>query len=443
MEILAYTHWSLVHEEFDHLESAEYELNVFKELNWKPPSSAWIGLIASIMALLMLNVASSAMAAFVRTNGSPLNVRSSPSGRIVNSLPNGSYVSLSGRSSDGWAQLSNGNWVYSRWIRSGGGGGGGGGAPGIWASVRTNGDPLHVRSSPGGRIVGLLPNGTNISLNGRYSGGWAQLSSGNWVYSRWVRGAASGGSGGSGGGTPSPSGTLQIGSSGQAVTNLQNRLSLLGFYRGPVTGYYDRLTEAAIRDFQAARGIQVNGIAGPQTQAALYGTNSSGNSGGGGGGTPSATLQRGSRGQAVTNLQNRLRTLGFFRGPVTGYYGDITTTAVREFQRSRAIQANGIAGPQTQAALYGTSSSGNSGGSGGGTPSPSGTLQLGSSGQAVTNLQNRLRTLGFYTGPVTGYYGDLTAAAVRDFQRSRGIQVNGIAGPQTQTALYGSGGFTS
>jgi peptidoglycan hydrolase-like protein with peptidoglycan-binding domain len=433
MEILAYTHWSLVHEEIDPLESADYELNIFKGLNWKPPSSAWIGLIASIMALFVLNIASSAMAAFVRTNGSSLNVRSSPGGRIVNSLPNGSYVSLSGRSSGGWTQLSNGNWVYSRWIRSGGGGGGGG-APGIWAAVRTNGGPLHVRSSPGGRIVGRLPNGTNISLNGRYSGGWAQLSSGNWVYSRWVRGATGGGSGG---GAPSPSGTLQIGSSGQAVTNLQNRLSSLGYYRGPVTGYYDRLTEAAIRDFQAARGIQVNGIAGPQTQAALYGTSSGGNSGGGGG-TPSATLQRGSRGQAVTNLQNRLRTLGFFRGPVTGYYGEITTSAVRDFQRSRRIQANGIAGPQTQAALYGTS---NSGGSGGGTPS--GTLQLGSSGQAVTNLQNRLRTLGFYTGPVTGYYGDLTVAAVRDFQRSRGIQVNGIAGPQTQSALYGSSSFSS
>jgi peptidoglycan hydrolase-like protein with peptidoglycan-binding domain len=351
MEILAYTHWSLVHEEIDPLESADYELNIFKGLNWKPPSSAWIGLIASIMALFVLNIASSAMAAFVRTNGSSLNVRSSPGGRIVNSLPNGSYVSLSGRSSGGWTQLSNGNWVYSRWIRSGGGGGGGG-APGIWAAVRTNGGPLHVRSSPGGRIVGRLPNGTNISLNGRYSGGWAQLSSGNWVYSRWVRGATGGGSGG---GAPSPSGTLQIGSSGQAVTNLQNRLSSLGYYRGPVTGYYDRLTEAAIRDFQAARGIQVNGIAGPQTQAALYGTSSGGNSGGGGG-TPSATLQRGSRGQAVTNLQNRLRTLGFYTGPVTGYYGDLTVAAVRDFQRSRGIQVNGIAGPQTQSALYGSSS---------------------------------------------------------------------------------------
>jgi peptidoglycan hydrolase-like protein with peptidoglycan-binding domain len=214
-------------------------------------------------------------------------------------------------------------------------------------------------------------------------------------------------------------------------------LKALGFYTAPITGYYGDLTEAAVRDFQRSRGIQVNGIAGPQTQTVLYST-SGGGSAGGGGGSPSTLLQRGSRGSTVTNLQNRLKALGLFTGPVTGYYGDLTETAVRNFQRSRGIQVNGIAGPQTQAALYGTSSG--SGGGGGGTPSA--TLQRGSSGSGVNNLQNRLKTLGFYTASVTGYYGDVTEAAVRDFQRSRGIQVNGIAGPQTQAALYSGSGVT-
>jgi peptidoglycan hydrolase-like protein with peptidoglycan-binding domain len=211
----------------------------------------------------------------------------------------------------------------------------------------------------------------------------------------------------------------------------------LGFYNGPVTGYYSDLTEAAVKDFQRSRKIQVNGIAGPQTQGALYSNN--GGSADGGGGTPSAILQRGSRGTAVTNLQNRLKALGLFTGPVTGYYGDLTEAAVRNFQRSRNIQVNGIAGAQTQAALYGTS--GGSAGSGGGTSYS--ILQRGSSGTAVTNLQNRLKSLGFYTASVTGYYGDVTESAVRDFQRSRGIQVNGIAGSQTQAALYSGSGTAS
>ena len=433
MEILAYTHWSLNHEQADQLEPEADELKFFQGLNWKPRSSAWIGLISSMMALLILSVTSSAMAAFVRTNGGPLNVRTSPGGRVVGSLPNGANISLSGRASGGWTQLSNGNWVYSSWISSSGGsGGGGGGAPGVLAYVRTEGGLLHVRSSPGGRIVGSLPNGSSISLSGRSSGGWTQLANGNWVSTRWI--SSSGGSAGGGGGAPS--GTLQRNSSGQAVTNLQNRLKSLGFYTAPITGYYGDLTEAAVRDFQRSRGIQVNGIAGPQTQTVLYST-SGGGSAGGGGGSPSTLLQRGSRGSTVTNLQNRLKALGLFTGPVTGYYGELTETAVRNFQRSRGIQINGIAGPQTQAALYGTSS-----GSGGGGGAPSATLQRGSSGSGVNNLQNRLKTLGFYTASVTGYYGDVTEAAVRDFQRSRGIQINGIAGPQTQAALYSGSGVT-
>lgn len=434
MEILAYTHWSINHEQADHLEPEADELNFFKGLNWKPRSSAWIGLISSMMALLILGIASSAMAAFVRTNGSPLNVRTSPGGRVVGSIPNGRSLSLSGRSSGGWTQLSNGNWVYSRWISSSGGsGGGGGGTPGVSAYVRTEGGSLHVRSSPGGRIVGSLANGTNISLSGRSSGGWTQLANGNWVSTQWI---SRGGSAGGGGGAPS--GTLQRNSTGQAVTNLQNRLKALGFYTAPITGYYGDLTEAAVRDFQRSRGIQVNGIAGPQTQSALYSTSGSG-SAGGGGGSPSTLLQRGSRGSTVTNLQNRLKALGWFRGPVTGYYGELTEAAVRNFQRSRGIQVNGIAGPQTQAALYGTSGSTTSSGVG----TTYATLQRGSSGSAVNNLQNRLKALGFYTASVTGYYGDVTETAVRDFQRSRGIQVNGIAGPQTQGALYSGSGATS
>jgi peptidoglycan hydrolase-like protein with peptidoglycan-binding domain len=282
METLAYTHLSLAHEEAAYREPEAYELKLFKGLNWKPPSSAWIGLIASVMTLL--SIASSVQAAYVRTNGSPLNLRAQPAGRIVGSLPNGSYVSLSGRSSGDWSQLSNGRWASSRWISGGGGSGGGGGSnPGTRAYVRTKGDPLNVRSSPGGSIVGSLRNGSSISLSGRYSGGWAQLTNGNWVASQLISRSGGGGSGGGGG--SNSYGTLQRGTSGQSVTNLQNRLRALGFYRGPITGYYGDLTESAVRRFQASRGIQVNGIAGPQTQGALYNYAYNSGSGGGGGGS--------------------------------------------------------------------------------------------------------------------------------------------------------------
>lgn len=62
-------------------------------------------------------------------------------------------------------------------------------------------------------------------------------------------------------------------------------------------------------------------------------------------------------------------------------------------------------------------------------------LTYGSTGDAVTALQEQLTKDGIYTGPVTGYYGDLTTAAVKTFQSDHGISSVGYVGPATRTAL--------
>jgi peptidoglycan hydrolase-like protein with peptidoglycan-binding domain len=67
-------------------------------------------------------------------------------------------------------------------------------------------------------------------------------------------------------------------------------------------------------------------------------------------------------------------------------------------------------------------------------------LQSGSSGPAVRQLQEALKAAGFDPGPIDGVYGPLTEAAVRAFQSSVGISVDGIAGPITQSKLSGSTG---
>ena len=63
------------------------------------------------------------------------------------------------------------------------------------------------------------------------------------------------------------------------------------------------------------------------------------------------------------------------------------------------------------------------------------TLAVGSKGAAVMALQNRLTALNFYSGPVSGYYGVLTSAAVKKFQTARGIAPVGYVGPATRAAL--------
>ena len=53
----------------------------------------------------------------------------------------------------------------------------------------------------------------------------------------------------------------------------------------------------------------------------------------------------------VKRLQRNLARLGFFHHVVTGYYGPITTKAVKRFQRSVGLTADGIWGPKSEAAL--------------------------------------------------------------------------------------------
>jgi hypothetical protein len=67
-------------------------------------------------------------------------------------------------------------------------------------------------------------------------------------------------------------------------------------------------------------------------------------------GTKPAVLRRGSRGQAVLDLQRDLAALGY-RLDADSAYGPGTAEAVRRFQAQHGLEADGIAGPQTRAAV--------------------------------------------------------------------------------------------
>ncbi len=73
------------------------------------------------------------------------------------------------------------------------------------------------------------------------------------------------------------------------------------------------------------------------------------------------------------------------------------------------------------------------------TPSSATFLRRGSSGPHVAELQQMLKDAGFDPGPLDGKFGPKTKAAVLAFQRAKGIQVDGIVGPQTKGALTGTG----
>ena len=64
-----------------------------------------------------------------------------------------------------------------------------------------------------------------------------------------------------------------------------------------------------------------------------------------------ATLQRGDSGPAVAALQSALAAKGFDAGPADGDFGPGTETALKEFQSSRGLSPDGIAGPDVAVAL--------------------------------------------------------------------------------------------
>ncbi len=62
-------------------------------------------------------------------------------------------------------------------------------------------------------------------------------------------------------------------------------------------------------------------------------------------------------------------------------------------------------------------------------------LKQGASGPEVEYLQQQLQAAGLEPGPVDGLFGVRTRAALMSFQRSRGLEVDGIASPRTWAAL--------
>lgn len=71
------------------------------------------------------------------------------------------------------------------------------------------------------------------------------------------------------------------------------------------------------------------------------------------------------------------------------------------------------------------------------------TSRRGSSGSEVRKIQTKLKQWGYYNGSVDGIYGSKTEAAVKKFQRSNGLTVDGIAGKRTLSAMGISSGASS
>ena len=159
--------------------------------------------------------------------------------------------------------------------------------------------------------------------------------------------------------------TLRRNDSGTDVAQLQEALIKLGYLSGKADGKYGSDTVEAVREFQKANGLSVDGTAGEATQKALYGGNAKAKAKvtakATATPTPKATdapkndtLKVGSRGTDVKALQNKLIELGYLSGKADGVYGSKTAAAVKAFQKDSKLSADGVAGEKTLSKLQGT-----------------------------------------------------------------------------------------
>lgn len=118
-------------------------------------------------------------------------------------------------------------------------------------------------------------------------------------------------------------------------------------------------------------------------------------------------LHRGDKGDAVADLQKRLRSFGVFQGKANGVYDARTEDAVRAFQRQAGIIVDGVAGKQTLGAMRQHTTFVQDG--------FETVAKKGQRGADIARAERMLKDLGMNPGKVDGLYTQNTADAVRRF----------------------------
>jgi peptidoglycan hydrolase-like protein with peptidoglycan-binding domain len=222
---------------------------------------------------------------------------------------------------------------------------------------------------------------------------------------------------------------LMLGDKDKYVLELQKALYENGYLKHRPTGYFGTDTQSAVMKLQKDRDIRQDGKAGPETQKAVMGKKYEA--------IPSTRKVKpesganaikcapGEKGDDVKEYQERLKSLEYYTySKISGYYGPATKLAVKRFQRTNGLPVNGVLNGDAIALLK----SGDA---------KSYTIYPGDKGDDVKALQKRLKELGYdIPGDATGYFGDITEAAVRQFQKVNKLEVDGKAGKNTRKLIF-------
>ncbi len=201
----------------------------------------------------------------------------------------------------------------------------------------------------------------------------------------------------------------------ELVPEVQARLMALDYMdHDQTTNLYGPMTANAVECFQRKHGIEKTGILTQEVYDLLMSENAQ-----------PYSVGLGDDGEDVGRLQERLIQLGYL-GKSTGYYGEETEVAVKDFQASNGLNASGKIGHQTKEKLYSEDVVVKA-------------MNYGERSDEVKAIQERLATLGYMAAEdSTGYYGDKTLAAVKRFQERNGLIADGAIGPETKNRILSS-----
>ncbi len=138
-------------------------------------------------------------------------------------------------------------------------------------------------------------------------------------------------------------------------------------------------------------------------------------------------FRKGDSGPAVAEICDRLLRIGAIE-KTSQVIDEVIEAAIKKFQQSRGITVDGIVGPETFRRLE------------------EARWSLGDRilrftpghlihGDDVSSLQRKLNDLGFDSGRVDGIFGKNTENALKEFQQSTGIPIDGICGPEVFKAI--------
>lgn len=224
--------------------------------------------------------------------------------------------------------------------------------------------------------------------------------------------------------------TIQIGSQGEGVKELQAALKILGFYDGEIDGNYQQNTAIAVSQFQQSAGLNATGIVDNVTWQRLFPNpnNISGNV----------------SGNVVSSNTNQNQTVAPFTTVSTQGNNkpknNSNNTKPSNNQKPSKVAAKLPPGknPNSKSSIPQIQ------------PTPINQrvpgiqytaegwpiLRLGMKGKEVIKLQQQLKTLGFLTGNIDGDFGKTTENAVKEAQSRYGLTPDGIVGTSTwQTFL--------